>query len=286
MADLLQTDLLTADEAARQAHRVTAPNGIRYATLGQLDAPHTSPAEIARLVGAVPAGIAAALTGSTYAFVPLALSGARLSGNDAADAAFQTGDRTLIAAIATPDLADKAICHRNATIGGSEYVFLSAQLHSDRFALAFEFCINIAHDLVDIAGMPSGFGDLLAEQAQANLRGETSIDAWEHRAIAFGPQSVASALRTHTEAPALSAPAPASPLEKEKARKEYMDAAFADAVAIYLLSLHLDFDYADLREREYPLLTPAALAARLRAVHALFPPNPGYTFAILYRRRG
>lgn len=288
MTDLLQTDLLTAEEAARQATRITGSNGIHYAVLGQLDAPHTSAAEISRLVGTVPTAIAAALKDSTYVFVPLALSGARLSGNDAADAAFQTGDSTLVATTATPDLADKAICHRNASIGGSEYVFLSAQLHNDRFALAFEFAINIAHDLVDIAGMPASFGELLAEQAQSNLRGETSIDAWEHRTAAFGLQPNPSSWRTHAETSAGSAAIPAStdPVAREKARKEYMDAAFADAVAIYLLSLHLDFDYADLREREYPLLAATALAARLRAVHALFPPNPGYTFAILYRRRG
>jgi len=51
------------------------------------------------------------------------------------------------------------------------------------------------------------------------------------------------------------------------------------------LSLALDFDYSELREREYPLLAPAALSARLRTVAELFPPNPGYEFAVRYRRR-
>jgi hypothetical protein len=46
----------------------------------------------------------------------------------------------------------------------------------------------------------------------------------------------------------------------------------------------VDFDYADLREREYPLLAPQALAERLRAVAALFPANAGYEFQVLYRR--
>ena len=44
--------------------------------------------------------------------------------------------------------------------------------------------------------------------------------------------------------------------------KIFFESSFADSVAIYLLSLALDFDYAGLREREYPLLTPNALAAR------------------------
>ena len=71
----------------------------------------------------------------------------------------------------------------------------------------------------------------------------------------------------------------------EKARTDYVEAAFTDAVAIYLLSLAVDFDYSELREREYPLLAPQALADRLRLVAKLFPPNADYEFAIRYRRR-
>ena len=71
----------------------------------------------------------------------------------------------------------------------------------------------------------------------------------------------------------------------EKAKSSYLEAAFADAIAIYQLSLALDFDYAELREREYPLLAPQALAERLRLVARIFPPNKGYEFAIRYRRR-
>lgn len=283
MPDLLQTDLLTAEDAARQAEKRTGPNGIQYAVLGAMQAPHTSATAVARLIGTVPATMAKVLQGSTYVFVPLALSGARLAGNTTIDAAYQTGDTTLVAPVATPALADKAICHRNATVHGADYVFLSTELHSDRFALAFELFINIAHDLVDVAGMPPSFGDLLAEQATAKVRGETSIDAWETRIDAFGAPPDAPA-RSHTEA-ALT-PADRDPVDPTKARKEFFEAAFADAVAIYLLSLFLDFDYADLREREYPLLAPAALATRLRAVNTLYPPNPGYPFSILYRRRG
>ena len=72
----------------------------------------------------------------------------------------------------------------------------------------------------------------------------------------------------------------------EKARGEFLEAAFADAIAVYLLSLTLDVDYYELREREYPLLAPRQLGERLRKVADLFPPNPGYEFAIRYRRRG
>ncbi|MFZ0394753.1 MAG: hypothetical protein WAL73_12905, partial [Terracidiphilus sp.] len=72
----------------------------------------------------------------------------------------------------------------------------------------------------------------------------------------------------------------------ERARNLYIESAFSDALAIYMLSLAVDFDYHDLREREYPLLAAPALAERLRAVAALFPSNPGYDFQILYRRKG
>jgi len=48
----------------------------------------------------------------------------------------------------------------------------------------------------------------------------------------------------------------------EKAMSSYFEAAFSDALAIYMLSITIDFDYYDLREREYPLLAAPALAER------------------------
>ena len=71
----------------------------------------------------------------------------------------------------------------------------------------------------------------------------------------------------------------------EKAKNDYFAATFSDAIAIYMLSLLIDVDYYELREREYPLLAPTALAERLRKIHELFPPNPGFEFNIFYRRR-
>ena len=276
MPDTLQTDLLTPEEAARQASTATAPNGVRYATLGRLDAPNTTPAEITRLVGAVPRSLAQGLSRFVYLFVPLALSGARLDGDESGP--FASTDRTLIALAYTAALADKAICHRNALVGAEEYVFLSSRLHADKFALAFEFFINVSHNFVDTVGAPTVFADLAWKQAKANVRGETSIDAWEERAEATG-QPLPDAGAGHR------APRTAGRID-EKARSAYQTAAFADSLAIYLLSLYLDFDYADLREREYPLLAAPALAERLKAVNRLFPPNDGYEFQILYRRRG
>ncbi|MGO9127078.1 MAG: hypothetical protein ACLP6G_19605, partial [Terriglobales bacterium] len=73
--------------------------------------------------------------------------------------------------------------------------------------------------------------------------------------------------------------------DAEKHKNEYFAATFADAISIYLLSLYIDVDYHDLRERDYPLLAPAAMAERLRKVAELFPANPGFEFAIYYKRR-
>jgi hypothetical protein len=94
------------------------------------------------------------------------------------------------------------------------------------------------------------------------VRGETSVDAWEIRkqAAGGGPDS-------------------------ERARNDYLSAAFSDSIAIYMLATFIDVDYYDLREREYPLLAPVSLGERLRKLAELFPPNPGFEFNIYHRRR-
>ena len=223
----------------------------------------------------------------------------------------------MVASAYTEEFSDSAICHRNVELGhGKRGVFISTRLMGDRFALSFEFFINVAHAFVDQAGVPAAFSDLVWKQAQSDVRGETSIDAWESRNLAFGrpadaqPEPAQPASRrnrgvmasfsarqraflnaadTRANLPQLDAAMQqgpdAQPGIHEKERSLYLEAAFSDAVAIYLLSLALDFDYSELREREYPLLAPAALAARLRVVADLFPPNPGYEFAVRYRRR-
>ena len=132
----------------------------------------------------------------------------------------------------------------------------------DKFSIAFEFYINVGHAFVERAGVSQEFADLVWKQAEANARGETSLDAWESRKLATGHGP-----------------------DAEKHKNDYFAAAFADAISIYLLSLSLDVDYHDLRERDYPLLAPAALAERLRKIAELFPPEPGYDFNVYYRRR-
>src|SRR5579859_5408158 len=250
MASSAQVELWHAEKVATQAEIAAASNGIRYAAWGET---RISDADLERLVGAVPSALAPALNRRTYYFVPLAIA--------------DTGE-TLVAPIYTVDLGDRAVCHRNASFGAVEAVFLSTRLVEDRFGLAFEFFINVAHNFVDVAGVPDSFAQLIWSQAEAQVRGETSQDAWESRRRA---QDSHSGQQKTID---------------ERSRTTFYESAFSDSLAIYMLSLAVDFDYHDLREREYPLLAAPALAERLRHIASLFPPNTGYEFQILYRRKG
>jgi hypothetical protein len=240
------------DKVAATATVAQAANGVHFAAWGETRVTH---ADLERLVGAVPRTLASAIDKRCYYFVPLVIV---------------EGDGAVAAPNYTVDLGDQAICHRNVTLGAVEGVFLSTRLVEDRFGLAFEFFINVAHNFVDAAGVPESFAALAWSQAQASVRGETSQDAWETRRRALDPVTNASGA--------------AMPLD-ERARKNYEESAFSDSLAIYMLSLSLDFDYHDLREREYPLLAAPALAERLRHIAGLFPANEGYEFQILYRRK-
>lgn len=271
MADSVKTGtgvLLQAVDVASTLAPRTALNGIRFALFGDTK---IADAELQRIVQTVPAVIAPALSDRIFYFVPLAIP--ELRGADAApELREQESGRTLIARDALPELFDEAICHRNVTLGATaevpahEGVFISSRLLRDTFALAFEFFINVGHAFSDHAGIPEAFISLVWAQALAEVRGETSQDAFEARTAALAQKADGGKI-------------------DEKARLEYLESSFADALAIYQLSLAVDFDYAELREREYPLLAPAALADRLRLIAQLFPPNAGYEFSIRYRRR-
>jgi hypothetical protein len=203
--------------------------------------------DLERMIAAVPAKVASALERKAYYFVPLTVS---------------QGEETLIADRYDVTLSDNAVCHRNLNLGDSQCVFISTRLMDDKFSVAFEFYINVGHALVERVGVSSDFSELAWKQVEAGIRGETSLDAWEARKLATGDLP-----------------------DRERYKNEYFEATFSDTISIYLLSLYLDVDYYDLRERDYPMLAPTALAERLRKVAEMFPPNPGFDFAILYKRR-
>jgi hypothetical protein len=305
--------LVRAAQVAREAEVRLSANGVRFATFGETGVPAP---DLDRMLEAVPSAIGAALGANTYYFVPLALreSSESPESTDAASPEPESSakkpapEQAMVARAWSDDLGESAICHRNVELGsGHRGVFISTRLMGDRFALSFEFFINVAHAFVDAAGVPQRFAELAWQQAVDNVRGETSMDAWEARNLAFGmdphapnAQSEPALRRSSFAVKArpfsqpqpqpglaanLAATASSPAVVDEKERGLYLESAFSDAVAIYLLSLALDLDYSELREREYPLLPPAALAARLRLVAELFPPNPGYEFSVRYRRR-
>ena len=208
----------------------------------------TSANDLERMVAAVPLSAAAALERKAYYFVPLTIG---------------QGDETLIADRYDVALSDNAVCHRNLNVGDAQCVFISTRLMDDKFSVAFEFYINVGHAVVERAGVSQAFSELVWKQVQEGVRGETSLDAYELRKLATSPGP-----------------------DLEKHKNEYLATAFSDVISIYLLSLYLDVDYYDLRERDYPLLAPTPLAERLRKVAELFPASPGFEFAIYYRRRG
>jgi len=231
-------------EVVRETPVSQASNGICYAISGEMN---LGAADVERLVSAVPSAVAGALDRKAYYFVPLTVN---------------QGDQTVIADRYDIALSDNAVCHRNLELAGSQCVFISTRLMDDKFSIAFEFYINVGHAFVERAGVSREFADLVWKQAEAGIRGETSLDAWESRKLATEPGP-----------------------DTEKYKNEYLAASFSDAISIYLLSLFIDVDYYDLRERDYPLLAPTQMAERLKKVAELFPANPGFEFTIHYKRR-
>ena len=191
-----------AEKVAAAATVAQAANGVRFSAWGETRV--TLP-ELEKLVGAVPRALAPAIEKRAYYFVPLVIV---------------EGDGAVVAPHYTVDLGDSAICHRNVSLGAVDGVFLSTRLVEDRFGLAFEFFINVAHNFVDAVGVPESFATLAWSQAQASVRGETSQDAWETRRRALDPVTNASGA--------------AMPLD-ERARKNYEESAFSDSLAIYML---------------------------------------------------
>lgn len=253
----------SAEEVVRASHVTQAPNGVCYSQVGDvtLDA-----ADLERMIAAVPRGIAASLDRKAYYFVPMAIA---------------DNDATLIADGYDVGLSDRAVCHRNLSMGDSQCVFISTSLMDDKFSVAFEFYINVGHAFVERAGVSQDFAELVWKQVEAGARGETSLDAYDYRRKAVGRLLESGATESEQKR------GPRAPLKvvDEKAKTSYLNTAFSDAIAIYVLSLFLDVDYYDLREREYPLLAPKALAERLRKIAQMFPANPGYEFAVYYRRK-
>src|SRR5579875_3549304 len=231
-------ELVRAAQVAREAEVRQSANGVRFATFGETGVPAP---DLARMLEAVPTAIGAALGANTYYFVPLALrESAEPAPADEPDGfarkASQSPEHAMVARAWSDELGESAICHRNVELGsGHRGVFISTRLMGDRFALSFEFFINVAHAFVDSVGVPAEFAELVWQQAVEGVRGETSLDAWESRNLALGrepnaqpeeprsrrSQSFAAKARPFSsEAPAVAAQTPgAAQMVDEKERR-------------------------------------------------------------------
>src|SRR5207248_5493841 len=189
----------TPAEVVRQTPVSQASNGVCYASSGEVT---IAEGDLERMVAAVPRSAAAALERKAYYFVPLTVS---------------QGEDTVIADRYDVVLSDSAVCHRNLTLGDSQCVFISTRLMDDKFSVAFEFYINVGHAVVERAGVSQSFAELAWKQAESDVRGETSLDAYELRKLATTPGA-----------------------DVEKHKNDYLAASFADAISIYLLSLFID----------------------------------------------
>src|SRR5579875_3443337 len=191
MGEGLGAMLIKASQVAREAEVRRSPNGVRFATYGETGVPAP---DLDRMLEAVPAAIANALKGNTYYFVPVALREPDMTESprrSRGESAIEGPEQAMVAPAWTEDLSDSAIGHRNVELDqelGSGHcgVFISTRLMGDRFALSFEFFINVAHAFTDAVGVPEKFAELVWQQALNNVRGETSLDTWEARHLALG----------------------------------------------------------------------------------------------------
>src|SRR4051812_8091400 len=155
----MSTTALTrsAADVVRSAQVSQAANGVCYAYTGEVA---VSSSDLERMVGAVPVAVARALERKAFYFVPLTVS---------------EGDETLIAERYDVALSDKAVCHRNLNLAGSQCIFISTRLMDDKFSVAFEFFINVGHLFVEKAGVSQEFADLVSAQVAKGVKGETSL---------------------------------------------------------------------------------------------------------------
>ncbi len=180
MAEAAQMELLPASLVAQQTPVRQSENRLCYAIFADT---HITEQELEPIVQAVPNAIAAALSRHAYYFVPLTIG---------------ETEETMVAPGYTIDLGDRAMCHRNVQFDGSDCIFISTRLMQDRFALAFEFFINVGHHFVEAAGVPQSFCDLVWSQALPRCAGKPARIATKAAAV-------------HWTAGAVMVPAPAWP---------------------------------------------------------------------------
>src|SRR5579875_2454849 len=146
--------VVRATQVAREAEVRQSGNGVRFATYGETG---VAVPDLTGMLEAVPSAITRKLEDNTYFFVPLALRenpesgpGSVVAGPEPVRPGAANAEPAMIAGEYTDEFSEAAICHRDVELGnGRRGVFISTRLMNDRFALSFEFFINVAHAYVD-----------------------------------------------------------------------------------------------------------------------------------------
>ena len=211
------------------------------------------------MVQAVPIAIAGALAHKNYYFVPLALA---------------TGEEAKPRWWRRPTRRSSAI-RRSATAMSTTMARRESSSLRDcwrQVCTGFRVLHQCWPCFVDVIGVPEVFDQLVWGQAIADIRGETSQDAWESRNLALGASGQTEKVNGR-------------PVVDERARNNLLKPHFPMQLRSISSRLSVDFDYSELREREYPLLAPQALAdgcgwslgcflrIRLRVCDSLPPPR-------------
>src|ERR1700753_4132709 len=216
MAEVAQMELVPASLVAQQTPVQQSEDGLGYAIFADT---HITDEELGPIVQAVPSTVAAALSRHAYYFVPLTIG---------------ETEETMVAPGYTIDLGDRALWRRSGQFDGSDCIFISTRLMQDRFALAFEFFINVGHHFVEAAGVPQSFCDLGWSQALAEVRGETSQDSYEsrRRALDGGTTDSPSTRMAERSFSRVDQTTAGRPVEKgrvdEKAKSSFFESAFSD----------------------------------------------------------
>lgn len=243
---------MTIEEMLRHGQVQTSENGLVYAVIGENGAADRAQQEtVARMVATVPRSLAPRLGRTATYFVPWLLK-QRRSIHIGLQAAAQDEKRN-------------ELCHHLDVKPGGNLLLVSLRFYEhDGYGLAMEFFDKIAY-LASLEDDPRpDFAELLRRERAAGKPGELTPEAWEWR-------------QGLEEADAAQA---------AEAFRNYLRAAEADTLGLFMAALYTDVFYEDLFESEpqFPVLDPEQAYERVRAAERLFPPNRGYSLQIIRQR--
>lgn len=257
---------MTIEEMLRSSQVLTADNGLVYAVV-----PEATGAEdraegggedargLAKMVAAVPRTLVPRLKRSACYFVPW-LYKQRRSVVIGLEAAAEGETR-------------KELCHHLDIKPAGNLLLISLRFYEhDSYGLAMEFFDKVAYMATLEEDSRDEMDQLLRRQLQGKA-GELTPESWEWRA---GLAEAAEGSLAGSKAAKAA----------EEAWLNYRRAAEADALGLYMASLHTDIFYEDLFEPEpsFPPLDPDLVYDRMRAVERLYPANRGFSLQMVKQK--